>query len=974
MTEHDGDLQSSASKHVADEGQFQADIEEGSQLGSEESSSERVVFDSTTVIGETSVETTGVLDWDRRTTDHSSRGKVPTDSSNSHYGAKNREYDNTDQNLQVFAGDVPPSVLSTAKEPALTNPDEWKAGMPMTGHLNSSLGDCPAPSCAASTEDESYSTNTYERKDGMSNTGHLNSSPADVSCDRNFANESEPPPSHPDMEVAIETVNCEHDEPPPLPLGVRCQMFDNGPKSKQNVPIDMGSIDGEDRPVPFGIYFADSGVAEKWSRIDAAKHAVVPDQSGSSIDAPLPVAMQFDSPNQDPASPNQEIVQQPRAEPTVMNLDNWINRISLVARRSHTLTREDSNVVSWSARNDSVNEVVEEDVIIVPEAFLAEANTLQDAPDVEIAQLVEPDHSRFIFKKRYACMVFAFIAVTVIALGLTINSRGKASYLELPQTQSSPSSPSRSSLDAPSSQPSISIRYAIETHVLQRNATFDEMTTTDRRLLALDWITAKDKMNLVASDANLFQRYILALLAFELSNFRWLSDINECNWIGVECDTNGQVVALELIGTGLDGTIPAEIGGLLYLQNLLLSDNVLYGTLPSEIGNLKNISKVTLDDNDFTGTLPSEMYNWKGLTQLSLSQNEFTGTLLSELGNFIKLTNLSLSDNQFMGTLPSEISNLIELAALNVSTNEFSGTFPSEIGKLTKLTELHFSNNQFTGTIPSEVGFLRNMTTLTFYSNKFTGTVPSELGNLHMLSQLKFDNNRFRGTLPAELGNLSKLTQFYVDRNQLTGNLPFTLGNLGEMKLLSLSQNRLTGTLPTEMGNMQGLTHLILNDNQFTGTVPSEFGGLKALEELYLYSNQFSDTIPLELQILTSLRAFLIYFNQFVGTLPSWIGKLTNLTDLRIGGNMFTGTLPSELGLLTNLKNLQVESNKFTGTLPTWIGNLRNLSYLWIYDNDFTGTFPSEIENNLDLMSLCLRNNEFTGRIPADIMMRDCPW
>ena len=78
----------------------------------------------------------------------------------------------------------------------------------------------------------------------------------------------------------------------------------------------------------------------------------------------------------------------------------------------------------------------------------------------------------------------------------------------------------------PSLQPPISIRYEIEKNVLQRNVTFDGLEATDDRVLALRWITDTDPMELVASASNLFQRYILALLAFEFSNLGWLADGN----------------------------------------------------------------------------------------------------------------------------------------------------------------------------------------------------------------------------------------------------------------------------------------------------------------------------------------------------------------------------------------------------------------------------------------------------------------
>jgi hypothetical protein len=58
-------------------------------------------------------------------------------------------------------------------------------------------------------------------------------------------------------------------------------------------------------------------------------------------------------------------------------------------------------------------------------------------------------------------------------------------------------------------------------------------------------------MELNASEPNLGQRYILALLAFEFgdifkSNVGWLSNKTECNWDWVSCNSEGHVTVLEL--------------------------------------------------------------------------------------------------------------------------------------------------------------------------------------------------------------------------------------------------------------------------------------------------------------------------------------------------------------------------------------------------------------------------------------------
>ncbi|KAL3793891.1 hypothetical protein HJC23_002138 [Cyclotella cryptica] len=867
----------------------------------------------------------------------------------------------TEEQIMPSDNDGYGSAIVTDRLPLKTHHDsrysqeEAKIGFDVTRDNDVKVND------VAMTANDSDSQNPNESKGGMSTSGHSILCSIDVSCSNKGDETNELPRFEPSTETVMEALGSEDDDPPPLPVCQLSHMFQDGPKSKQNQLVK--ELGGTGSSVSFGTGFADAANTEKMSASEAAEQ-VEGIQSPSSILQPSPPRTAAEVDYQTQGQDFKRMVgQEPCERPGLPS--------SQIIQGALNHPDSYSTLLYPTVSNDHQQETKEEDNdILIPEAVPV-ANEIIEDPSVRVAQLVQPDNSIMSLKKHHALVILVMVAVIVVTLVLALNfTKRNVPPIEL--LEDSPTSQLPSSIPQ-SLQRSQSIRYEIESNVLQRNATFDDMEAIDSRLLALDWITEKDQMKLNATDSNLFQRYTLALLALDFSYDGWLSDSNECNWIGVECDTYGQVIALELIRKGLDGTMPPEISKLQYLQMLSLSDNYLAGTLPSEICDMKYLSEVYLNRNNLTSTLPFGIGNLEELIALKLGYNDFTGPLPSELGNLKKLTHLYLDYNLFSGSLPSELFNLKDLNVLTLSGNEFTGTLPSIIRNLNKLAELRLDRNQFTGTFPSEVGSMSNLTHIILWFNQFSGAIPTELGNLSRLHELDFDSNDFTGTLPSEIANAPNLARLYLYSNKLTGTLPSELGNLKKMEIFFASQNQFTGTLPTEIGNWKELFYVRFNENQFSGTLPTELGIFTKMIWLNLFSNKFSGTLPSVLQNLTSLEEFSIFSNQLTGTLPSWIGNFKNLSILHVSANQFTGTLPSELVHLTKLKRFGVDLNKFTGTVPSWIGDLRNLTTLWLDGNQFTGTFPSEIGNNLDLKDFCIRNNNFTGSIPAEIQTdADC--
>ena len=352
------------------------------------------------------------------------------------------------------------------------------------------------------------------------------------------------------------------------------------------------------------------------------------------------------------------------------------------------------------------------------------------------------------------------------------------------------------------------------------------------------------------------------------SNDNWKTDEPLGQWFGIRTNSDGRVTRLDLSENQLSGTIPAEIGNLTSLTDLLLGRNQLSGMIPAEIGSLTRLTWLELHVNQLSGTIPAEIGNLTSLKHLLLGSNQLSSTIPAELGNLTSLISLDLEVNQLSGTIPAEIGNLTHLAHLSVDIDtglclapDFDLTSP-----FATATGLPVCSGTPTPKDPADdraaLEALYDATNGANWSSNDNWKTDEPLGQWFgvrinnsdgRVTRLDLSYNQLSGTIPAELGNLSSLTELELGGNQLSGTIPVELGNLTRLTTLDLNYNQLSGTIPAELGNLSSLTTLRLDDNQLSGTIPAELGNLTSLTWLELAGNQLSGTIPAELGNLTRL-------------------------------------------------------------------------------------------------------------------------
>ena len=130
-------------------------------------------------------------------------------------------------------------------------------------------------------------------------------------------------------------------------------------------------------------------------------------------------------------------------------------------------------------------------------------------------------------------------------------------------------------------------------------------------------------------------------------------------WEGITVGGSpARVLAIDVRGYTLTGTIPPELGRLFALEQLDLAHNLLSGPIPSEVGMLASLTRLDLSHNQMVDAIPAELGDLAELTQLDLSNNHLTGDIPRELVRLQNLEELGLEYNLLTGCVPAGLPEM----------------------------------------------------------------------------------------------------------------------------------------------------------------------------------------------------------------------------------------------------------------------------------------------------------------------------
>uniref|UniRef100_A0A2P2JI85 non-specific serine/threonine protein kinase n=1 Tax=Rhizophora mucronata TaxID=61149 RepID=A0A2P2JI85_RHIMU len=327
-------------------------------------------------------------------------------------------------------------------------------------------------------------------------------------------------------------------------------------------------------------------------------------------------------------------------------------------------------------------------------------------------------------------------------------------------------------------------------------------------------------------------------------------DSNPCgsNWDGILC-TSSRVTSIRLSSMGLIGQLPGDIQFLSELKILDLSNNKgLSGPLPASIGNLNKLTNLILVGCSFSGRIPDSIGSLQRLVFLSLNSNRFSGPIPPSIGNLSNLFWLDLTDNQLTGSIPVSSSTtpgldmLVNTRHFHLGKNQLSGTIPPQLfSSNMKLIHVLFDSNNLSGSIPSTLGLVTTLEVVRLDRNSLTGTIPSSLNNLSSVSELILSNNKFSGPVP----NVSGLTVLnYLDMSNNgfdASDFPPWLSTLQSLTTLMMECTHLQGQVPSSLFSLSNLQTVVLRNNFLSGSLDIGSSPSEQLHLIDLRENSISD-------------------------------------------------------------------------------------------------------------------------------------
>eukprot|EP00929_Paragymnodinium_shiwhaense_P082998 TRINITY_DN44030_c0_g1_i1.p1 TRINITY_DN44030_c0_g1~~TRINITY_DN44030_c0_g1_i1.p1 ORF type:complete len:1175 (-),score=218.51 TRINITY_DN44030_c0_g1_i1:195-3719(-) len=383
-------------------------------------------------------------------------------------------------------------------------------------------------------------------------------------------------------------------------------------------------------------------------------------------------------------------------------------------------------------------------------------------------------------------------------------------------------------------------------------------------------------------------------------------DMPMCQWYGIECDREGHVEEIFLLGNEMNGSLPDVFQNIPELRFVNVSLNYLRGELPSSLASLEKLRSFDVYWNELT--VPLQLFsNLTSLTYLGLRKNKHIVGDLSELNGLRNLEVLDLRENAISGGRLDFLASMQSLEELRLDNCELSGELPDVFDGCPRLSVLSMANNRLEGTIPPSFSSLEALDYLDLASNGLRG--PIRFLTSRALKTLKASYNYFSAVAALRWTDHPLLSDIHLSGNPVGPGeeLLEMLRHLSQLRTFHCHSCGLRGRLLFPTNSTSGLVELVLDNNALHGELPEAFPG--QLEVLGLSRNDFVGPVPLALRQLRRLRQGFLDSNMLTGDLPDILGEMAALEVFTLHDNELT-TSTSSLRLPPGVQAWPLATNR----------------------------------------------------------------
>eukprot|EP01034_Spumella_vulgaris_P038215 gene38215-47185_t len=259
----------------------------------------------------------------------------------------------------------------------------------------------------------------------------------------------------------------------------------------------------------------------------------------------------------------------------------------------------------------------------------------------------------------------------------------------------------------------------------------------------------------------------------------------------------------------------------------ICTNTLLSGSLPSNLGHMVSLKRLALSDNLLTGSIPHSVAELQDIQQLILHNNHLSGSIpLDKIATLTKLEDLLLQNNMFIGDLIGNGFSAANLSLINVDFSSNRNCSDRADQRSTSSGDIRCGKELYHWDCLSRYLQLTESPAADKWTsridprrNSAVGTVEDCLFNMSSLRTLHVSGNGFRGTLP-NLATVSPILQdLSLSHNDLTGSIPRAFQSRTWLNL-DLSYNKLSNVLMPHFAPLHDNSSLSLAVNRLSGGLP----------------------------------------------------------------------------------------------------------------------------------------------------------